>query len=104
MDFVTSQIWLPILGLITTFVMGGFKKVSAWVDAQAPLVKQIIVAGIASIIYLVSKYLNLDLPNDPTTWTDGTVSTLIVAGLAMAFKAIKDAITKVRVEPTNPPV
>jgi hypothetical protein len=99
MDSVISTIWLPILGLITTFLMGLFKKASSWVDAQAPLVKQVIVAVIASAVFLGAKYLNVSIPDDPSTWTDGTVMSLITAFIAMAFKAIKDAIMKRRTTP-----
>lgn len=81
MDAITTLI-LPILGLVTSLLFGLFRKVSSWVNTRPAIIKQVLVTLTAAVVYVVAKYIGAAVPDDPSTWTDGTIQTFITALLA----------------------
>ncbi len=95
MDAITT-IMLPLLGLITSILFGLFRKASSWVNAQSAIIKQVLVTVVAAVVFIVAKQIGTVVPDDPTTWTDGTIQTFITALLAFGFHAIKEALMRSR--------
>lgn len=103
MPSLNSTILLIVIPLIvaplTTWLMNVLKKMSAWVDAQTPTVKQILVALIAIVLNWVGLKLGVSLPTHTSEVTVETVAA-ILNGILSAFAAmgiyhLKDASTPI---------
>lgn len=78
---ITSLI--PVIaGALTSLAMTGLRKVSAWVDAQAAWIKQLIVVLIAFGVTQLGALLGLELPTNALLWDGTIVETVITALLA----------------------
>ena len=80
------------LGAVTSFIMGGLKKVTDAVDGLPPLVKSAVVYVLALIITWVGKALHLSLPSDLTAWNIPVISSVLTAFVAYGWHALADAI------------
>ena len=77
---------LPIVAAaLTSTAMNVLKKVSAFVDAQAPVVKQIIVVVLAFAATQIAGVLGIVLSPDLLGWEGDTVNTLITALLSFGL-------------------
>jgi hypothetical protein len=87
MDFaeLISSLILIASGFLTTYVMAGLRKVSAWIDSLSPSAKRAIVAVLAFVVTQVNGLLGLALPIELLTWTGDVVNTLLIALLSFGF-------------------
>lgn len=100
MKLLALSLLLPaIVGPVTFVVMQWLKKVSAWVDAQSPLVKRSAVALIAFALTFLAKVTGVDIPCEADTnclsvLDQDTVKAVVGTALAFGLHSLKNAAKK----------
>lgn len=67
-----------LIGLISAILMGGLKKADI-IRRAAPLVKQLVVVGIAALVNLVRVKMGYEVPGDLQAWAVSAVLSALAA-------------------------
>lgn len=89
MDQSFTPVITAVLGLVTTLVMGGIKKLSQKIDELPSMYKQLIVALIAFGVTKLSTLLGIVIPSDPTVWSAELVQSILTALAALGLHNVK---------------
>lgn len=81
-----------LIGLATTIVMGGLKKINI-IDSASPIVKQLVVLAVAAAANYVRIWLGYDVPADMQGWI---VSTILSALASLGFYNLYESNVKQR--------
>jgi uncharacterized membrane-anchored protein len=87
-----STVMIAVAGFIASLLMGGLKAVSAWVDSQSPIMKQVLVLAIAAMLRVIGGLLHVNLPGSLDNITPAILSTFVSALVAYGWYAIKEAL------------
>lgn len=89
-----SDLLIMGLGTITSLVMVALGYLNAKLATLPPFVRTMIVTAIAVPVALLSGYIGIAVPADPTTWDGATVNVILTALSAMGIHAGAKAATK----------
>jgi hypothetical protein len=79
-------------GFSTTLIMQGLKKLHTRIDNLPPHVKALVVVALSAGVTQLSALTGVHLPVDVSTWSGGTISTMITALLAMGIHSTKGLV------------
>ena len=75
-----------VVGVLTPQLVDLLKKLSGWLDASNPMVKQALAIVIAGLMTGIAQIVGHDVPTDIGQWDVGTVHAFLAALLALVLK------------------
>ena len=87
-----TQLLVLVVGIVTSVTMAALKKVSEGLDSLPKPAKTLLVGAIATPIAILSGWVGIDLPGDPTTWDGTTVNVILTWASSMGIRAAARAI------------
>jgi len=87
-----GQLWTLAIGAVGSGIYGVLKGAFAFLRALPPWAKGLVFIASQFLVSFVSKFFNLPLPEDLTTWTAATISAIAAAAGGMGLRALLKAI------------